>query len=932
LKEGIVFIAPLGARDKKTVIFKEIVSRCPGSDYSSVLYLTPSVFGQREAGRQFFSYQKSSLGEKVYIPFRSLSLKNLCAELYEVYGKEEIISGFIEPLVLCEILGEKNIGHAHLLSGLLGKIRHYILDKELNLIKEDIKSHIFEEKTMERAVRSIEILEAYEKELKDKGLIDFDGAVRKSISFVRENVSPPILVLDGFFDPTPLELEVIRALIERSDKVYALVEEGAEFLKFFESCETKFRGKRLRSSHHRKAAGYYPYPSMEDEVDGIAKGVKGLIFEGARPNQITVSFPVLHKYLPMLKRVFQKYGIPTSIAEYGLSHSKPVVVLEEMIISIEEDYPRDEFLSFLISAYFPGIPEILKEWAVYFSIRAGIVKGRRAWLCIRETLLNSADEVISAEEKEILDEFQLKIKQIINILEKLKQQKAIPSFIDELESILNRFGFFDDKLRERRDFSGGDLAVHYRDDITREMDRLFFELRQFSRLYDTAEAGIETMGFYLRQMLKGLKGSDESIDGVRVVPFELAAGLESRAIFFGGMVENDLPSRPDIDPILPERVKKELGLPFLEYYLDRQKRYFKRILNVSSHDPYFSCPLADGDKIFLPSPFLDWERSLNPRVLNISTEEEILVREGAFKKRDFSEMLWAGISFRIDPDDPYQDGELPQDKKIKDILAQKFGPKTFFRVTDIDTYRQCPLRFYIERFLCLEREEAPKFEVEARLWGRLAHKTMEYLYKDGDIELKDIDKRLFKGLEKSLNEFPIGDFWAKVAREVFQGLMPRLKEQETDIRLKGFIPYMVEMPIKVRINSLGIKGKIDRIDRERRKMDERRRTKDEGKNQVRLLDYKTGSSDRDSLQLPLYACMWQKENAESVEKTGFYSLKDGSIEWFPKKQGMEEYMKNALMHTEEIVRHMRKGIFEPVPFNHGQCRYCNHSALCKEAR
>ncbi|MEF9437238.1 MAG: PD-(D/E)XK nuclease family protein [Candidatus Mariimomonas ferrooxydans] len=926
MKEGIVFIAPLGARDKKAVIFKEIVSQCSGSDYSSVLYITPSAFGQREAGRQFFSYQKSSPGKKVYIPFRSLSLKNLCGDLYEAYGKEYIISDCIKPLVLCEILGKKNIGHAYLLSELMSKIRHYIFDKELGPLKEDIKSHIFEEKTMDRAVRSIGILEAYEKELKEKGLIDFDGAVRQSIPFVREHISPPVLVLDGFFDPTPLELEVIKALIERSDKVYALVEEGAEFLKFFVSCETKFREKRLKSFHRREAAGYYPCSSMENEVAGIAKGVKGLILEGVRPNQITVSFPVLHKYLPMLKRIFQKHGIPTSIAEYRLSHSKPVVAMEEMIISIEEDYPRDEFLSFLISAYFPGIPEILKEWAVYFSIRAGIVKGKKAWLCIKETLLNSADEVISADEKEILDEFQLKIKQTINILEKLKQQKVISSFIDELESILNMFGFFGVKLRERPDFSGGDSAVHYRDDITREMDRLFFELRQFTKLYDIAEDGIETMGFYLRQMLKGLKGSDENIDGVRVVPFELAAGLESRAIFFGGMVENDLPSRPDIDPILPERVKKTLGLPFLEYYLDRQKRYFKRILNVSSHDPYFSCPMADGDKIFLPSPFLDWERSLNSPVLNISTEEEILVRKGAFKQRDFSEMLWAGISFRIDPDDSYRAGELPRGKKIKDILLQTFGPKIFFRVTDIDVYRQCPLRFYIERFLCLEREKAPKFEVEARLWGRLAHKTMEYLYKDGDIKLKDIDKRLFKGLEKSLNEFPIGDFWSKVAREIFQGLLPRLKEQETDIRLKGFIPYMVEMPIKARINSLGIKGKIDRIDRRQLS------TVNCQQSSVILFDYKTGAIDRDSLQLPLYACMWQKENAESAEKAGFYSLKDGSIEWYPKKEDMEEYMNNALMNTEEIVRHMRKGIFEPVPFKHGQCRYCDHSALCREAK
>ena len=907
MKEGIVFIAPLGARDKKTVIFREIVSRCPGSDYSSVSYITPSAFGQREAGRQFFSYQKSSLGEKVYIPFRSLSLKNLCVELYEAYGKEKIISDFIGPLVLCEILGEKNIGHAHLLAELLDKIRHYILDKELSLIKEDIKSHIFEEKTMERAVRSIDILEAYEKELKDKGLIDFNGAVTKSISFVREYVSLPILVLDGFFDPTPLELEVIKALIERSDKVYALVEEGAGFLKFFsatadqpaaENGEDGFKKKRLKPLKYRTNARYYACSSMEDEVEGIARRVKGLILEGVRPKDMAVSFPLFSKYVPMLKRIFKKHGIPANITGYDLSASRQLVAIEEMIASIEDDYPRNEFLSFLTSAHFPGIPEIVRHQAVSFSSRAGIVKGKQAWLSVKETLLNSSEEKLSEGEKKVIGEFQKQVGQVINTLEKLKREVNLSGFIDNLEKVLNKFRFFD---------SPGSP-----DDIFGTIEKTISELRYFAMLYSQDSISFADFVFYLRQMLKGFKGSDKKEDGVRVVPFELAAGLEPIELFFGGMIENDLPSRPPIDPILPEKVKKTLGLPYLEYYLDRQKRHFQRLLNSSASDPYLSCPVADGEKIFLPSPFLDWEQGISPAVLNISTEEDVLLREGAFKHRNFSDVLW--------------NGKLPADKNVKSALNKRFGPKSFFRVTDMDAYRKCPMRFYIEKFLGIEIQRPPEFEVEARLWGKLAHSTMEYLFRDGDVEPEDMGKKLFDELEKSLREFPIGDFWAGVAREIFIKLLPALKEQEAEIRMQGFSPFIVEHPLKAEVNGLRLKGKIDRIDRRQLS------TVNGQQSTVILFDYKTGAIDRDSLQLPLYISMWNKEHNEPAEKAGFYSLKDGKIDWFPKRASMDEFLHSALQLAGELVEKMRKGVFKPAPFKDTECRYCAHSSLCKEGK
>ncbi|MEK7271523.1 MAG: hypothetical protein AAB015_01305, partial [Nitrospirota bacterium] len=489
MQRGIVFIAPLGTRNKKANIFDEIVSLCPESDYSSVLYITPSAFSQRETRRQFFSYLKNVHKKNVYIPFQSFTLTNLCTDLYETFnppstpfnkggmGGFEIISDRIEPLVLCEILGEKNIGYASLLSDLLRKIRHYILNKELSQMKEEIKSLIFEEKTMKRAARAIEILQAYEKELDGKGLITLECAVRNSITLIKEHIGPSIFVIDGFFDPTPLELEVLNALIKKADKAYVLLEENAEFLKFFESNGHEFEKRRLKPSHHRETAGYYPYPSMEEEVEGIAKGVKALIIEGVMPNEIIVSFPVLSKYLLMLKRVFQKYGIPISVAEYNLANTKPFMALEDMIASIENDYPRNEFLSFLTSPHFPETPEILKEWAVSFSNKAGIVKGKQTWLSIKERLVNSTEEEISTGMKEAIEKFQHEVRKIIGILEKLRQNENLLTFIDGLEEVLNKFGFFDSL--------GESSSVLYGNDASNKISSLLSEFRCFADFYNS---------------------------------------------------------------------------------------------------------------------------------------------------------------------------------------------------------------------------------------------------------------------------------------------------------------------------------------------------------------------------------------------------------------------------------------------------------------
>ena len=918
MKKGTIFITPLDHRNRRNALFREIISICPEGDYSRLMYITPTVSALEEGRKQFFKFQQAR-SKNSYIPFRTMTIQHLCHSLEELYGGKETISNALKPIILSEILDDRDLGYSRLLSELMGNIRHYLPGTGLHRIKQTVGELIFEEKTLLRAVRAIEDLETYEQELVKRSLLDEDGLLLTCIPIAKEHLELEILVLDGFFDPTPLEKEILSCLMDKAEEVYAIALEKSEFAEFLIDGNPKTSSPNLSRGHGRpftiqrlarntehgarnteyRAQSYvfYSYPSMEDEVEGIARTVKGLIIEGVRPQEIIISFPSLAKYLPMVRRIFQKHGIPACIFRYNLSTSKPLVAIKGLIACVEGNYPRDDFLSVITSRYFPNIPHILKEWAIFYSNRAGIIKGKDAYLSLKTTIINSVENELTEEERNRLNDIQKEIRNVIRLLEKLREEKTFASFLNAVESVLNRLGFFDsidEALKE---------AIHHE----------LFALKRFAGLFASGSnsSGFEKFISYLKHRMISIVAGDEDNGGVRVVPLEEAVELEAEALFFGGMCEGEFPSRPGIDPILPEKAKKALGLPYLDRYLERQKKYFERLLHVSKREPYFSYPSQEADKLFLPSPFLDWAKVLSPSVPNIPTEEDILIAKGTLQKKDFSATLWQA---------QYSGG------LIKGILEKRFGRAAFIKVTDIEAYRQCPLRFYIEKVLGLGEDRPPRFEIEARLWGKLSHKALEYLYRDGDVEIESLKSRLMAGLNNALKDFPVAELWSRVAREIFEMLVPCLLEQEIALRNEGYTPYKVEAKLKGEVNGLRLKGKIDRIDI--------KRLREENGEVVALIDYKTGSaqSSIDSLQLPLYAALWQSNppllKGGFVEKVGFYSLKDGHIDWYPRKTTIKDFIEEALTEAKSLVAGMREGRFGTESVKDDSCYGCHHRALC----
>ncbi len=903
MKTSEIFIAPPGTRNRHDVAFEKILDLCPGNDYSSVLYLGPDAPFLAHAKKLFYNYHAKSDTRKSYIPFQAVTIRQLASDLYETYGTDNVISDEIRTLLLLQLLDEKNLGYARLLSGLLNKIRHHIPERNLNAVKAEIDRLIFEDKARDRARSAIDILQTYEDLLEKRKYIDSERILLTATPLIEQHLSSELIVIDSFYDPTPLEKQVIRSLMNKSEQVLILAENRDTFADMVKD-GSPLTVTTLRPSSHRTSTGYVAYPSIEDEVEGIAKSIKGLLLQGRMPGEISLSFPNILKYLPMVKRIFKRYGIPVSVGEYPLSGTKPLVAINEIITCIEDDYPRTDFLSVLTSPLFPAISRNIKEQAVSISYRAGIIKGKESWLSIDKTLLNETNN-LSDEDKEQIEQFQREINKVVDVLEIIKNSQNLLTYVTTFLSALETLGYFE--------VLGSDASVNTAG-MAGKISRQFSALNHFAIDNELSENKAHP-GIYLRFVLENLSSSDTTPEGVRLVSYDQASSLETKELFFGGMIEEEFPSRPAIDPIMPEKVKHALGMPYLEYYLKRQRQYFNRLLNISEKPAYFSCPSAEGDKMFLPSPFLNWDQAIRPVELDIFSEEEVLVREGEIRGPESSaHILW--------------NSSLDLNKTSLKMVGDTF--RGYLNVTDIDSYRKCPMRFYIERVLKLEREDPPQFEVEARLWGSLAHKVMEQLYKDGDIEIDDIDTRIVQCLEAVLRQFPIDEFWGRVAKEIFKKLLPRIKEQEQALRMQGFAPVMVEKKLTAEINGLKLKGKIDRIDKRQGSRDQEvKGPREHDNNTVVLLDYKTGNVASDSLQMPLYSLMWREHSPDPVDKVGYYSLKEGKITWFPRKGSMEEYVNESLATAEELVGNMRKGIFSPEPLKASECRYCSHSPLCE---
>jgi ATP-dependent helicase/DNAse subunit B len=779
-------------------------------------------------------------------------------------GFSSILAGFIKEL--------KQTFPLEPIDAIRGKLSVFF--EELN-IPDEISSRIND---------SLDVFAMYENALKKHNAADEDDSMAMAADLAGEHLKIDTLVLDGFYEINTAEERLIASLIRKAKHTVILIPISAinddlsycylDYLKdnFKLDISLSSPESAVRDGYSHHAAS-----SMEDEVETIARHIKGSFISGriANLDEVFLVFPSLSEYREMVSRVFGRYGITHWFSKgIPLSKTMPCRDLLALLESILGNYPRLLFSRVLTSPCFRNIPASLSSSVPDICLDAGLVKGRENWLRY-------------FREKKVYKECAL-IFRTLAPLSSLAKEGSYRHYVKTLKNVLRSMGF-----------SSPDMVQEDLDDILDGLVMLdgFTDSRvDFSVFIDS-----------LRRVLDNTPARTKA-GGVVVAELFEVRGLEPKHLYLGGLRDGAIPSKPGIDLLLPETVRLRMGFSYLNKYLSLQEKIFRR-LALSAGELYMSYPTMEGDKFYLPSNFLSGSECVESRAYGIFSDEEEMLKKGHRAP--------------------------PLSEHIREVKGIRFmsGNKAL-NVTDIDSYRRCPRLFFIERVLGLEPSEISDYELEPRELGTIVHMVMERLIHRKLLDADSFEKLASEVLDEVLLGSDIDPFLKSLLRDSFIVLVPEIYRLEKDLRAYGYSLKSVEKKIEGEpIRGIRLKGKVDRIDE---KVDEENgrpiqiidyKTGGQRLSGSRVMKY------GENLQLLIYAAIL-KSMGMKPERVGIYSLGDMSISWLPGKRdlgkglSLDDYISSSLETLSRTVSKMREGDFTAGPMSEQTCRKCPERPYC----
>jgi ATP-dependent helicase/DNAse subunit B len=923
-----VFYIPLPYRGSTEFLLRKSASEIKGSDYSEILYIAPTPRKVRDAQRTFHKIKGGH-----YIPPQMLTIKQLSKRLYSLYGDRHTILRQLIPVILAQISG-KGIGFASIISDFISEIKQYHPGKSIDVVEKELRDVFHDlgipEEVSSRAMEAIKIFKTYQTILEKESILDEDDVMALCPMLIQEHkLAPHILVLDGFYELTGAEESILKPLVRGAkntlvsipynDNLVEITNSYAAFINNNFTVEESF----LSTDRAIVDLYYQPYPSIEDEAEGIARNIKHHFISGKITDleKVIIAFPKPSEYEYIVGRIFRRYGIPYAISNsLSARKSRALLDLLALLESVADDYPRLLFSKFLISPYFKNIPSSLKDGIPMLSLTSGIVKGKDAWLNLTKSGVKK--ENISLD----IDRGLRWVFKKTAALESVKNDGTFNQYNEIIDKLLADLGFSDvgDPARELR----GEILEVCKNLSILDTLALRYPVAPGNRTYSSLHQYIDA----LRYILNTIDREREDA-GVQVMSLFETRGIEAEFLYMGGLKEGDLPTKPDMDYLLPDSVRSQIGLINLKRYLLLQKFLFFRTIE-SAGNICLSFPVMEGDRFFLPSPLLPWNRERQEKVSGVFSKEEELLRKG------------------INPLSSY----ITQIEKVDDkFIRKKFGESSYINVTDIDYYRSCPRKFFIEKLLHLEPLEIKEYKVEAMLLGSIVHEVMQFLLTMSFTDVEDLNGKAEKIISDILSKKPLEQYWKNLILDSFLSIIPQIYQIESNLIEDGYSFMKAEVPVEGEIlKGIKLKGKIDRIDKKIQNSKIKIQDLDDnelvtshpplaaGTNIVELIDYKTGvaqlrgtqvMSKGAALQLFLYAAL-MKSLKFKVERVGLYSLKDVRLSWVPGKSDrkhnrkIEDYIEISLRFLEETVAKMRAGDFPASPLDEQTCRSCPERPYC----
>ncbi|BDD05869.1 PD-(D/E)XK nuclease family protein [Aureibacter tunicatorum] len=505
------------------------------------------------------------------------------------------------------------------------------------------------------------------------------------------------------------------------------------------------------------------------------------------------------------------------------------------------------------------------------------------------------------------------------------------------------------------------LESNFKGDSNLEQEvifRFYTELNKLHELFRNegdVKVGFGTFVNLLKQVIMNIRipFAGEPLEGIQLMGVLETRNLDFENLYILSVNETSFPAAPNTQSFIPYNLRKGFGLPTFEQADAMYAYLFYRILQRAKKITILYDTEQSGGKGGEMSRFLYQLIYEHPNRKDI--KRKVLSNSAVLK-----ENLPISIQ-RTTPD--RLDKYLGSSGKILSPSA-------------INTYLDCPLKFYFRYIANIKEPSIIKEEVDPMIFGNILHHVMETLYSqlinrknnpeitqtDFDFLRKNIDSALENGFRKFFDIDNNESFVFEGRNTIIKSIIKKMTNKILDIDA-SYAPFEIvgmeygvengnSKQIEINVNetkqNIRIGGTIDRID-----------LKD---GVLRVIDYKSGKDEKkihslESLfdpdfsmrnkagfQTLLYADIFNFNNSTIGKKIeiGVYNSKgifndtfDPRFEISQNKKNLKiEDCRSLLQEFDEQLQKLLEEIFNPRTIfkqttKVERCQFCPYNVNCK---
>ncbi len=223
------------------------------------------------------------------------------------------------------------------------------------------------------------------------------------------------------------------------------------------------------------------------------------------------------------------------------------------------------------------------------------------------------------------------------------------------------------------------------------------------------EMTVDTMMRLLRQLFATVSVPfvGEPLAGLQIMGMLETRGLDFENLIICSFNEGVFPAKQSANSFIPYNLRKGFGLPTYEYHDSIFSYNFYRLIHRAKNIYLLYDTRTDGQKTGELSRFY----------------HQLFYHYGIeFKRKNIHYNVVFSDTNKID---------IVKTKEIKEKLAQYMGENATraLSASGINTYIDCPLKFYYSEIEKMAQSDEVKETVEENMFGNIFHKAVELLYK-----------------------------------------------------------------------------------------------------------------------------------------------------------------------------------------------------------